>query len=183
MTIPDYIADRGHLLLVTDRDNFGDEGNEENNILAVTYTLEDKADLVISTITVPESVERSETIPVSWTVINQGSLDTKTDWFDYVYLSADEVLDSSDRQLAYHQVTLSTGLATGESYTVNLDITLPPTNGPNNICCSRQIGRTFKKQATKRITFGVAFLLTFNQPDFGNYRHHGSANCSYRRCI
>ncbi len=166
VTIPDFVADLGNLLLVTDRDNYGSESNESNNTLVVAYDLvpeAEKGDLVISTVTVPGSVTRGETIPVSVTVTNQGLTSITGGWFDSVYLSQDGIFDSEDIQLGYHQVTAETVLGTGESYTVNLDVTLlEQTEGQYLLFVTDR--EDFQQEVDNdNNTRGIALL--FNQPD------------------
>ncbi|MBW4615047.1 MAG: hypothetical protein KME21_17585 [Desmonostoc vinosum HA7617-LM4] len=85
----------------------------------------DKSDLIVSSIDVPISAVLGETIPVSWTVTNEGVVSTLTDWYDYIYISDDEFLDFKDTFVSGVLTGENTPLAVGASYTINKDILLP----------------------------------------------------------
>ena len=50
---------------------------------------------------------------------------TANNWYDSVYLSDDEIFDSSDIFLTYHSTSSDTPLEAGDSYTVNQNLTIP----------------------------------------------------------
>src|SRR5207302_7591044 len=72
-------------------------------------------------------IQAGDIIPVSWTVTNQGTRDTRTNsWADGVYLSRTAALTADGKQLA----TLPHGgyeppLAKGQSYTRTLNVQVP----------------------------------------------------------
>jgi hypothetical protein len=83
-------------------------------------------DLIVSSVTAPLYVTLGETIPVSWTVKNQGTVSTLTTyWNDYIYISNDEFLDDSDTFVLYTYTISGAPLASDSSYTRNSDIFIP----------------------------------------------------------
>ncbi|NDJ23933.1 type I secretion C-terminal target domain-containing protein [Nostoc sp. B(2019)] len=113
-----------YLLFATDRYNDQDETDETNNVLAKPISLS-VPDLVVTNATVPASITLGKTLSVSWTVENQGSSPSPTDWHDFVYLSTDDVLDDNDISLTSRWAGNDTPLAAGVSYTATQNITLP----------------------------------------------------------
>ncbi|MBI3344191.1 MAG: hypothetical protein HY028_04940, partial [Gammaproteobacteria bacterium] len=105
------------------------EGNEVNNVQALTLTLPTKADLTVSSVTIGGIVKNansSYSIPVTFTVTNQGSIAAKSYWFDLAYLSADATLDNADLNLSGYNYR-NTDVAPGASYTVTVTYTTSTT--------------------------------------------------------
>ncbi|WP_422665759.1 CARDB domain-containing protein (plasmid) [Anabaena sp. PCC 7938] len=125
ITVPNVTPGNWYLLVAADNNgNQQAESNETDNLRAVA--LEVKApDLVVSAVTAPTESILGATIPVSWTVTNQGTGNALADWYDYVYLSADQTLDGADTSLGYLWTGDKTPLAAGSSYIVGRDVTLP----------------------------------------------------------
>lgn len=125
ITIPYVTPGTWYLLVATDNNgNQQAESNETDNVRAVA--LEVKApDLVVSAVTAATESILGATIPVTWTVTNQGTGNALADWYDYVYLSLDQTLDGTDTSLGYLWTGDKTPLAAGASYTVGRDVTLP----------------------------------------------------------
>src|SRR5262249_34575710 len=100
--------------------------NEQNNTgstsIQVTYR---EPDLRVTDLIVPSTPPRSgETIPVTWTVTNIGSRDTRErGWTDTVYLSRDSSLDTQDVELG--KFTRNGALAANAAYTATMPVTLP----------------------------------------------------------
>ena len=96
------------------------EGNEANNVQALTLTLPAKPDLVVSNVSVG-SISVSQTgaynVPVTFTVTNAGGVSAPPSWFDLAYLSTDTALDNADQNFSGYSLR-NTALATGASYTV-----------------------------------------------------------------
>ncbi len=90
--------------------------------IPVTYR---EPDLKISQLTIPAGELRSgQTISVSFTVANQGTRETREDyWIDRLYLSRDPSLDSRDLQVGEFQ--RYGRLAVGASYDRTATFTLP----------------------------------------------------------
>ncbi|MHC5598790.1 MAG: CARDB domain-containing protein [Nostoc sp.] len=127
--IPDYIAGDRYLLFIADGGNFNNnqvETNEDNNVFAQAITI-NAPDLVITAANAPTTAAPGETISVSWTVKNQGTISALADWYDYIYISNDQFFDLSDFQLAYRDTRENTPLASASSYTVTQDISIPNT--------------------------------------------------------
>ena len=94
------------------------EGSESNNTQAVPLTLPIKPDLAISNLsvgTIVKNANGSYSIPVTYTVTNNGGAAATATWYDLTYLSSDGTLDSGDQNLAGYY-TRNTALAAGASY-------------------------------------------------------------------
>src|SRR5262249_53254884 len=134
-TIPSYynvaLGD-DYLLIFTDVNNFVSESVEANNITAVPIKLLYPADLTVSTASAPASALVGQSIPVSWTVTNQGSSQAFGSWTDAFYLSNDNVLDASDTLVAVQSAAPQTYLAAGDKYSLSQNITIPTTATSGN---------------------------------------------------
>ncbi|MBD2513901.1 hypothetical protein H6G93_02545 [Nostoc sp. FACHB-973] len=113
-----------YLLFVTDGGKNQGETNETNNVFAQAITI-NAPDLVVTAANVPITAELGETISVSWTVKNQGTVSAFADWDDHVYISDDQFFDESDTQLANRYRGENTPLAAAGSYTATQDISIP----------------------------------------------------------
>ncbi len=110
------------------RDYFESNGYEDptNNIgggsIPVLYR---EPDLRVTNLVVPTTAPHAgDTIPVTWTVTNVGSRDTREGyWVDSVYLSQSPSLD--DTAVSLGVVPHTSGLPMGGSYTAGLNVTLP----------------------------------------------------------
>jgi hypothetical protein len=97
------------------------ESDETNNVASAPVTLPTLPDLVPSNLSVGAITVNQNgtyTIPVSYTVTNNGASGATPSWYDYAYLSVDSTLDTTDPFIAYAMRT--TTVASGASYTVNL---------------------------------------------------------------
>ncbi|MCA9049660.1 MAG: hypothetical protein KDA89_13085, partial [Planctomycetaceae bacterium] len=91
---------------------------------ATVFTTEPPPDLQIQSVDAPATAESGKPITVTWTTINAGSGPVRTGvWSDRAWLSADLVLDSTDRMLGSFQNT--TPLAAGQSYLGTTTGTVP----------------------------------------------------------
>ena len=89
--------------------------------IPVTYR---EPDLQIVDLVVPTGVDSGETFPVTFTVQNVGTRDTRQAiWKDRVYLSTDPSLDNGDLFLAETQ--RGELLPTGNAYTETVDVKVP----------------------------------------------------------
>jgi subtilase family serine protease len=90
--------------------------------IPVTYR---EPDLQVTNLVVPGTPPSSgQTIPVSFTVTNMGTRDTREAfWYDRVYLSKDPSLDNTDQMLG--QFERAGILAMGQGYTRNVNVDLP----------------------------------------------------------
>ncbi|WP_162052193.1 CARDB domain-containing protein [Gloeothece verrucosa] len=122
--LPQTSSGNRYLLFVADNYNYQGETNESDNVIATPISLS-APDLVISSVTAPSTGIVNGTINISWTVNNSGQVQALTDWTDYVYLSSDNIIDSSDRLISYQYIYTQTPLAAGGSYSINQTVTLP----------------------------------------------------------
>ena len=129
---------------------FEHERNNNNigrGTVNITYK---EPDLYVEAITLSNPTPKSgETLTVTWTVVNQGTRETRTGvWFDGLYLSNDDALDASDYPLVDQGTELERGLRVrlsgyhqtnpdgtvryllpGERYTQSATFTLPENIG------------------------------------------------------
>ena len=119
------IGDR-YLLILTDDRNRQGESDESNNTLALPISLS-APNLVVSDAIAPAFGILGEEIEVSWTVENDSSLTASADWYDYIYVSDDEILDNTDRLVASVWAGSNTPLANGTSYTASHTFEIPET--------------------------------------------------------
>ncbi|MEA5534013.1 CARDB domain-containing protein [Crocosphaera sp. XPORK-15E] len=129
--LPSEIIGNGYLLVKTDVNNNQVETDETDNVKAVPITIT-KPNLVVTDITAPTSVKNGETVAVSWTVQNQGGIATNSSWFstswtDSIVYSTDDIFGNEDDvNLPIDFLPgLYSSLAPNESYTTNLNITIP----------------------------------------------------------
>ena len=103
--------------------------NAENNNTAirtqaihVTFPL--LPDLQVTSITPPSTLYSGQDTTISWAVSNMGSGATSASvWYDFVYLSTDNVLDNADTYLG--SAANPSYLDAGASYTNSIQATLP----------------------------------------------------------
>lgn len=124
VTVPNVAPGSWYLLFATDRGNYQPETDNTNNVRAIQIAL-GAPDIQLTTATAPATASVGETVGVSWTVTNTGNITAPTDWYDGVYLSSDASFDSTDIQLGYSSSAANTPLKAGDSYTQNLNITIP----------------------------------------------------------
>jgi hypothetical protein len=81
---------------------------------------------VVAAATAPTNGIASQSIAVSWTVTNQGTVDAAADWYDSVYLSTNNTFEGfNDTQIANDWISTQTPLLAGNSYTFTRNVTLP----------------------------------------------------------
>ncbi|WP_446376697.1 Ig-like domain-containing protein [Coleofasciculus sp. D1-CHI-01] len=108
------------------------EADETDNITAIPIQI-DAPNLEVSAAQVTDadgnlvtSVAADETVTLSWTVLNSSTTATAgANWWDRVYISQDETLDSSDTLLLSEYTSSFTPLAAGNDYTINHNATIP----------------------------------------------------------
>lgn len=100
VSLPSAPAGAQFLLVVADGGERVRESTETNNVFSLPITLSGP-DLVMTSATTPASAIAGDTISVTYTVVNQGSIAIPEGafWRDYVYFSTDNVLDSEDEYL------------------------------------------------------------------------------------
>ncbi len=163
------------LLFVTDIGYYQAETNEYNNLFAKRITINARdVDLVVTTANAPTTATVNELISVSWTVKNQGTDSTLSQWFDGVYISNDQFFDSSDFEIAGRYREQNTPLAGGSSYTVTQDIYLNSNVGTNVGTGDRYLlfvtdagfyGNNQSETETNKTNNVLAKAITINTPD------------------
>ena len=129
VTVPrNTIEKQYRLYLVTDATNVVGELDETNNLsipidLAVTSNPtggNELADLVITDLTVPSTAKSGTSMPIRWTVQNNGvAVTSKSYWQDTVWLSTDGSIDGND--VLVGRYPRDRVLAPGASYTRSVD--------------------------------------------------------------
>ncbi|MBX9255662.1 type I secretion C-terminal target domain-containing protein [Desmonostoc muscorum CCALA 125] len=126
--LPNTKVGARYLLFVADGFNYRVETNETNNVFAQPITINvPDVDLVVTSAQTSTTATLDENISLSWTVTNQGTNTAFADWYDTVYISDDQFLDSSDTYITQEWVAVNTPLAPGSSYTINRNISFPTT--------------------------------------------------------
>jgi subtilase family serine protease len=86
-------------------------------------------DLVVNDAVGPDSAIVGETVAVSWTVKNEGTVPATNSWYDYLYLSGDATFDGSDRYMSSQRVESPLGGNASHSFSFNVPI---PQVAPGN---------------------------------------------------
>ena len=133
VTLPNDIAGDWFVFVLADGDKqvyeFNNEGNnagydtqQPGSPMHIRAT---PPDLVIpNPLNAPASGSSGQTLNVGWTVKNQGAFDAAPNWFDAVYLSPDQTLNTESDTLLTSVFRNST-LGPGLTYDVNVNVTLP----------------------------------------------------------
>ncbi|TRU81763.1 MAG: hypothetical protein EWV54_23300, partial [Microcystis novacekii Mn_MB_F_20050700_S1D] len=130
VTLPSYIpaTASGYLLLKTDQYNYQAETDETDNDYSIPIAIS-QPNLIITEVTAPTTATASQTITLSWTGKNDGSVTTGSSyWYDRVVFSKNNIYgDSDDLYLTEQYISSSNGLPLdpNETYTVNRTVTLP----------------------------------------------------------
>lgn len=128
VTIPNVTPGNYFLIVNADNGNNVSEGINENNnassAIPITLTAPN-VDLQVTNVSAASVLYSGQYADISWTVTNLGSSPTLSDvWTDHVFISRDQVLDPSDRQLEFRNH--NGVLGGGASYTENRSVLLPP---------------------------------------------------------
>jgi uncharacterized repeat protein (TIGR01451 family) len=133
VTLPNDIAGDWFVFVLADGDNQVYEFNNETNNAGYDtqqpgspmHIRATPPDLVIpNPLNVPASGSSGQTLSVGWTVKNQGAFDAAPNWFDAIYLSSDQTLNTESDTLLTSVFRNST-LGPGLTYEVNVNVTLP----------------------------------------------------------
>lgn len=117
----DVLPGTSYLLVVADAADVIDECNEDNNLRSLKVTIVGRADLVVSSVALPETATAGDTVAMSIKTKNVGSASstsTLTGWF----LSTDGTITTSDTYLGAHSVS---PLAPGKSHDIVVQLALP----------------------------------------------------------
>ncbi|NEQ69480.1 MAG: hypothetical protein F6K21_29110, partial [Symploca sp. SIO2D2] len=107
-----------------------ERGLTSNNYNSTESVITDiPADLIVSSVTVPDFSFSGEEIEVEWTVVNQGGFavwEGTQRWTDYIYISPDPVFDASRATLVGSRVHVQTEpLGPSDSYTASALVNVP----------------------------------------------------------
>ncbi|MCZ8249497.1 CARDB domain-containing protein, partial [Microcystis sp. LE19-195.1E] len=130
VTLPSTATGDRYLLFKADNYNYQGETDENNNVYSLPINIS-ASDLQVTATNAPTSAILGETVELTWTVTNNGTGAASQDWYDRVYLSSNQTLDSNDVQVTYELIATQTPLATGASYTISKNVTLPSFNPGN----------------------------------------------------
>jgi hypothetical protein len=127
-TLPETLAGGNYyFIVVTDSGDAVYDTNRANDAAAeatpTAVSVSPVPDLAVSNVTAPATATSGATLAVGWTVTNNGAATGNVPITDAVYLSFDQVFDSTVRYLG--SVTTPGGLAAGSSYTQNVTLPLP----------------------------------------------------------
>lgn len=129
VTMPRGLVGRYYLVVVADGGNSLSEEREDNNRAAIPIDLlvPPLPDLVVPQVVAPAQSYAGQQVAVRWRVENRGTRDIpagERTWQDWLYLSRDTQLDTSDRLVGTR--THAGNLQPGEGYTVaNYPVTIP----------------------------------------------------------
>ncbi|MCA2813573.1 MAG: hypothetical protein IM477_13910, partial [Microcystis sp. M090S1] len=124
VTLPSTATGDRYLLFKADNYNYQGETDENNNVYSLPINIS-ASDLRVTSTNAPTSAILGETVELTWTVTNNGTGAASQDWYDRVYLSSNQTLDSNDVQVTDEWIATQTPLATGASYTISKNVTLP----------------------------------------------------------
>ena len=130
ITLPNYgqSASSGYLLFKTDAYNYQAETDENDNVYAQQIEIA-TPNLIITNVSAPTTAISGETVTLSWTAKNDGSVTTGSPyWYDRVVFSKNQTFgDSDDVYLseAYIYSNYGLPLEPQETYTASFNVTLP----------------------------------------------------------
>jgi RHS repeat-associated protein len=117
----------GSYRFIVETDSFNEQVESSNTNNSFTSQSIDLAfpplpDLVVSNIATPPEGWSGQTIDVTWSIANNGSLSTQANWTDKVYLVN---TDPAKPDIFLGELTSPVNLAVGESYTRSQTYTVP----------------------------------------------------------
>lgn len=124
--LPIVPAGNWYLIVAADKDNYVFEGRrEDNNAGNAALRLDVPAvDLGVINVDAPTTTTSGQKMRVTWTVNNAGTQKTiGSIWTDYILLSRDGILDSTDTHIGY--LAHNAELNGGASYNGTLDVLIP----------------------------------------------------------
>ncbi len=124
VSLPAAALGDGYLLFVANNDAAQAETNTANDAFPLAISLQAPS-LAVTSVTAPTTANLGDTVPVSWTVTNNGAVSTVAGWTDAVYLSDSPTLDGSSTLVGNFAAPVNSGLAASASYTQNEQVTLP----------------------------------------------------------
>lgn len=128
--VPTGLTGDYSIFVITDYNNEIIESSNSNNMsqpFAVNLVLPPPADLNVTAVMPPQTVNLGESAAFSWTVQNSGTNPVLGKWRDTLYLSQDAFWDSSDILITQYDLnSTTTPVAVGATYTKNALINVPP---------------------------------------------------------
>ncbi|MCB1942193.1 MAG: hypothetical protein KDI53_09175, partial [Candidatus Accumulibacter sp.] len=142
--------------------------NEDNNATATATALlielPPPSDLVVDSISLPQSAMAGDAVHLSWAVSNVGVNAASGTWSDTAYLSADNTWDINDRAIG--RFSFSGTLQPGGSYNASLDAKLPPaTPGSYRVIVRSDIFDDILESQELNNTTASADLLKVSVPE------------------
>ncbi len=115
-----------YLVVATDHGNAVVESQENNNLnsVPIALTLPPLPDLAITQVSAPTQAFPGESIPISWVVTNQGSLNITGKWSETVFLATNSAGLGNQQELTTFAFTNS--LAAGAFLARTQTVTIPP---------------------------------------------------------
>ena len=127
--VPDADPGNYYLIFVADSSNQQGETDEADNVRVIPFELLDTTNIKPIDATAPLQATLNDTVDVSWTVTNTGSATASATWYDWIYISEDEILDNSDIYVTRQKQDNNTFIASGDSYTATSNVTIPKAAG------------------------------------------------------
>jgi subtilase family serine protease len=126
--LPVDLAGDYYVLVKTDAGNSVIESSENNNTTAsdtaIAIGLNAVPDLIVDRVETATTAIGGQNLDLTWTVTNKGAANASGRWYDYLYLSRDQIFDpNNDIYLGFG--IAETELATGESYTLTQSVEIP----------------------------------------------------------
>lgn len=155
ITLPITLEGTRYAIVRTDATDAAFEHNGENNNVTVddqpiVVSLAPFPNLQVTSITAPAVAFSSQATVVEWVVTNAGDASTSApQWTDAIYLSTDDVYDSSDVLLG--SALNASFLNPAESYTNSKTVTMPQALAANIVSSSSAIFTT-KSSSTRMKT-------------------------------
>ena len=134
ITIPKAVAGEYFLVFRSDTNSNLFETENANNDFAIPITISNP-NLQHSAFSSPSSVSSQDIIQIEWIVDNTGSGSAFPSWRDGVYLSSDEIYDSSD--ILINNFIWSQVVPNSSSYTQSRSITIPKVVAQNSFLLIR----------------------------------------------
>jgi len=156
--VPANLTGPYYVFVVSDYGNELSETDERNNVgvdtQAMVITVAPPADLVVESVSVPASGSPGTPMLIQWVVRNAGSNAAVGQWYDSVYLSADNRWDINDTLIGRFE--RSGRLEPGASYTGQLNEPLPGVVPGNYYIIVRTDARNTVRETDESNNAGVA---------------------------
>ena len=124
VTLPLIYTGPEYLIIVVDANNSQPQTNAANDVAVVPIDVS-AANLTVTSVTAPPSINLGDPTSVSWTVQNTGTSSADEQWIDAVFYSKKNFVDSSAVLLTTVPEPANSPLAAGDSYTQSTQVTLP----------------------------------------------------------